>query len=163
MPNIHSIDATTRACSSGSLRKEVNEPLEQALGAAPRPGAIAPAKQVETTFTNSSKETLIMNTKAVLFATLIAAASNAAFASDYTATAGNPEVQIAQSSSRAVVARSNVATGSANNVLRSDESYGTPVGKADGRTRAEVRAQTAAYNASGEARAARQLYVGGAQ
>ena len=52
-----------------------------------------------------------------------------------TATAGNPEVQIAQSSSRAVVARSNVATGSANNVLRSDESYGTLGCPADGRTR----------------------------
>jgi len=104
-----------------------------------------------------------MNTKSVLIATLFAAAAGSVFASDYTATAGNPEVQIAQSSVRAaVVARSNAATASAN-ALRSDESYGTPVGKADGRTRAEVRAQTAAYNASGEARAARQLYVGGAQ
>ena len=44
-----------------------------------------------------------MNTKSVLIATLFAAAAGSVFASDYTATAGNPEVQIAQSSARSTV------------------------------------------------------------
>jgi len=102
-----------------------------------------------------------MNTKSVLIATLFAAAAGSAFASDYTATAGNPEVQIAQSTARSSV-RASVAA-AARVTPRSDEVAVTPSGKADPRSRAEVRAETAAYNASGEARAARLFYVGGAQ
>ena len=102
-----------------------------------------------------------MNTKSVLIATLFAAAAGSVFASDYTATAGNPEVQIAQSSARSTVRAGVVA--SARSTPRSDEVTPAAVGKADDRTRAEVRAETAAYNASNEARAARLTYVGGAQ
>lgn len=102
-----------------------------------------------------------MNTKSVLIATLFAAAAGSVFASDYTATAGNPEVQIAQNSARSTVRAGVVA--SARSTPRSDEVTPAAVGKADGRTRAEVRAETAAYNASNEARAARLTYVGGAQ
>lgn len=102
-----------------------------------------------------------MNTKSVLIATLFAAAAGSAFASDYTATAGNPEVQIAQSAARSTV-RASVVAG-ARSTPRSDEVVAAPAGKADMRTRAEVRAEAAAYNNSGEARAVRQLYIGGAQ
>ncbi len=102
-----------------------------------------------------------MNTKSVLIATLFAAVAGSAFASDYTATAGNPEVQIAQSTARSTV-RASVVAG-ARSTPRSDEVAAAPAGKADTRTRAEVRAETAAYNNGGEARAARLLYIGGAQ
>ena len=109
-----------------------------------------------------------MNTKSVLIAALIAAATSSAFAADYVATAGNPEVQIAQVTNRgaaaaAPVAKSNVATVSVSAAARKDDTLSQPTVQADGRTRAEARAQAAAYNMSAEARAARFLFAGGQQ
>lgn len=105
-----------------------------------------------------------MNTKSVLIAALIAAATSSAFAADYVATVGNPEVQIAQVTTRGAVsspvAKSTVAVSA---ISRKDDTYALPAAQADSRTRAEVRAQAAAYNMSGEARANRFLYAGGQQ
>lgn len=107
-----------------------------------------------------------MNTKSVLIAALIAASTSSAFAADYVATAGNPELQIAQVTSRgavtsAPVAKSAVVAPSA--AARKDDTLTLPAAQADSRTRAEARAQAAAYNMSAEARAARFLFAGGQQ
>lgn len=106
-----------------------------------------------------------MNTKNILVAALIAAATGTAFAAEYTATAGNPEVQVAQAApraeARAVAAR--VAPTAKVGGLVKDETYSLPASKADGRTRAQARAEAAAYNMSAEARADRLLSLGGQQ
>jgi hypothetical protein len=107
-----------------------------------------------------------MNTKSVLIAALIAAATSSAFAADYVATAGNPELQIAQVTTRGNAASAPVAKSAVTPVSaasRKDDSFALPTIQADGRTRAEARAQAAAYNMSAEARAARFLYAGGQQ
>jgi|GEM_PF-2002302 len=108
-----------------------------------------------------------MNTKSVLIAALIAASTSSAFAADYVATAGNPELQIAQVTTRGSVASAPVAKSAVVNnataASRKDDSFGLPAAQADSRTRAEARAQAAAYNMSAEARAARFLYAGGQQ
>ena len=100
-----------------------------------------------------------------MIATLIAAATSSAFAADYVATAGNPEVQIAQVTTRgsvsAPVAKSAVVNSTA--ASRRDDTFALPAAQADARSRAEARAQAAAYNMSAEARAARLLYAGGQQ
>ena len=107
-----------------------------------------------------------MNTKSVLIAALIAAATSSAYAADYVATAGNPEVQIAQVTTRSAAAVSTPAAKSAvsnRSVSRIDETYSLPTTQADGRTRAQARAEAAAYNMSAEGRAARLTYLGGQQ
>ena len=105
-----------------------------------------------------------MNTKNVLIAALIAAATSSAFAAEFAATAGNPEVQIAQVQSRAEV-RADTKRAIADGTIPSwkDSAPTSVTGKTDGRTRAEARAQAAAYNMSAEAREARLLYLGGQQ
>ena len=108
-----------------------------------------------------------MNTKSILLAAMIAAATGSAFAAEYTATANNPEVQIAQSAQRtegrAVVGRTTAPVAKAGGAASKDESYGLPGLKIDGRTRAEARAEAAAYNMSAEARANRIATGGGQQ
>jgi len=108
-----------------------------------------------------------MNTKSVLIAALIAAATSSAFAADYVATAGNPEMQIAQVTSRGAAVSAPVAKNAAvvapSAAARKDDTFAQPAAQADNRTRAEARAQAAAYNMSAEARAARFLFAGGQQ
>ena len=106
-----------------------------------------------------------MNTKSVLIAALIAAATSSAFAADYVATAGNPEVQIAQAATRNAAVATPAAKSAVSNrtVSRLDETYSLPTTQADGRTRAQARAEAAAYNMSAEGRAARLTYLGGQQ
>lgn len=106
-----------------------------------------------------------MNTKSVLIATLFAAAAGSAFAADYVATAGNPEMQIAQSATARPEARVVTRSGTAvtANAASKDETYALPANHADSRTRAQARAQAAAYNMSAEARNAARLDLGGQQ
>ena len=78
-----------------------------------------------------------MNTKSVLIAALIAAATSSAFAAEYTAAAGNPSVQVTAPAVQAAPARAVT--------LAATDSYKdtAPVpttSKADARPRAEVRA-----------------------
>ena len=67
-----------------------------------------------------------MNTKSVLIATLFAAAAGSAFAADYVATAGNPEMQIAQSAAARPEARVVTRSGTAvtANAASKDDTYG---------------------------------------
>ena len=93
-----------------------------------------------------------MNTKSVLIAALIAAATGSVFAADYTATAGNPSVQIAQVApaaepTRAQVRAVAVAARADGTVDSSKETapFAT-TSKADARPRAEVRAEVRAFD-----------------
>jgi len=109
-----------------------------------------------------------MNTKSILLAAMIAAATGSAFAAEYTATATNPEVQIAQVTTRGQVSAptavaSRVAPVAKFGAAAKDESFGLPATKADTRTRAQARAEAAAYNMSAEARADRISTLGGQQ
>ena len=86
-----------------------------------------------------------MNTKSVLIAALIAAATSSAFAAEYTAAAGNPSVQITSPATQAAPARTVT--------LAATDSYKdiSPVpttSKADARPRAEVRAEVRAIDKS---------------
>ena len=97
-----------------------------------------------------------MNTKSVLIAALIAAATGSAFAADYTATAGNPSVQIAQAApaaatepTRAQVRAVAVAARTDGTVDSSkDTAPFATTSKADARPRAEVRAEVRAFDKS---------------
>ena len=80
-----------------------------------------------------------MNTKSVLIAALIAASTNAAFAAEYTAAAGNPSVQIAAPARTVALA----ATDS-----YKDTAAVPTIAKADARPRAEVRAEVRALDKS---------------
>ena len=94
-----------------------------------------------------------MNTKSVLIAALIAASTGSVFAADYTATAGNPSVQIAQAApaaaepTRAQVRAVAVAarTDGTNDSSKDTAPFAT-TSKADARPRAEVRAEVRAFD-----------------
>ena len=84
-----------------------------------------------------------MNTKSVLIAALIAAATGSVFAAEYTAAADNPSVQIASPAVQAAPARTVT--------LAATDSYKdiSPVpttSKADARPRSEVRAEVRAFD-----------------
>ena len=109
-----------------------------------------------------------MNTKSILVAAMIAAVTGSAFAAEYTATANNPEVQIAQVAPRSQAAAptavaSRVAPVTKFGAAAKDDSFALPASKVDGRTRAQARAEAAAYNMSAEARADRVSTLGGQQ
>ena len=109
-----------------------------------------------------------MNTKSVLLAAMIAAVSGSAFAAEYTATANNPDVQIAQVTTRGQVSAPTAVASRAPLVAKygaasKDESFALPAAKVDGRSRAQARAEAAAYNMSPEARADRISTLGGQQ
>jgi hypothetical protein len=113
-----------------------------------------------------------MNTKSFFIATLLAAASSAAFAADVTPTASaaaNAEaVQLAQANTgmRNVApsarAGSNAMTTSCSNTYNEATSM-IVCANADSRSRAQVREETRAWLKSPEGKASRALYVGGAQ
>ena len=92
-----------------------------------------------------------MNTKSVLIAALIAAATSSAFAAEYTAAAGNPSVQITSPAAQATPATQ--AAPARTVTLAATDSYKdiSPVpttSKADARPRAEVRAEVRAIDKS---------------
>ncbi len=113
-----------------------------------------------------------MNTKSILIATLLAAASSVAFAADVTpvapATNNTESVQLAQAntgmrniapSSRA---GSNAMTASCANTYNEATSM-VVCANADSRTRAQVREETRAWLNSPEGKASRATYIGSAQ
>lgn len=86
-----------------------------------------------------------MNTKSVLIAALIAAATGSAFAAEYTAAAGNPSVQITPPAAQAASART-VPLAATD---RYNDTAAVPTtSKADARPRAEVRAEVRAFDKS---------------
>lgn len=86
-----------------------------------------------------------MNTKSVLIAALIAAATGSSLAAEYTAAAGNPSVQVTAPAVQAAPAR--VVTLAATDSYK-DISAVPTVAKADARPRAEVRAEVRAFDKS---------------
>ena len=100
-----------------------------------------------------------MNTKNVLIATVFAVAASSAFAADYVATAGNPEMQIAQATTQAPVRTSTKASA----VVSGNDAAPVVYANTDKRSRSEVRAETRAWENSAEGRDARVYYFGGAQ
>lgn len=109
-----------------------------------------------------------MNTKSILLAAMIAAATGSAFAAEYTATANNPELQIAQVTTRGqatapTAVASRVAPVAKFGDAAKDESFGLPTSKTDTCTRAQARAEAAAYNMSAKAHADRLKFLGGQQ
>jgi hypothetical protein len=101
-----------------------------------------------------------MNIKSLLLASVVATVAGSAFANNY----DNGELQVAQLSAPA--ARATTRATVAPQVVYSSRSDISPYvvsNTTDNRTRAEVRAEAVSFNKSGEARAARALYAGGAQ
>ena len=89
-----------------------------------------------------------MNTKSVLIAALIAAATSSAFAAEYTAAAGNPSVQITSPAVQAAqAAPARTVTLAATDSYK-DISPVPTTSKADARPRAEVRAEVRAIDKS---------------
>jgi hypothetical protein len=115
---------------------------------------------------------LIMNTKSVLIATLLAAVSSVAFAADVTnvapVAAQAETVQLAQANTgarnMAPSARAGSNAVSANCANTYNEATSMIVcNNHDGRTRAQVREETRAWLNSAEGKASRSVYFGGAQ
>ena len=103
-----------------------------------------------------------MNTKSVLIAALIAAATGSVFAAEYTA-AGNPSVQIAAPAEQAAPARTVTLAATATDSYK-DISPVPTTSKADARPRAEVRAEVRAFDKSWIAsRINREVTEGAAQ
>ncbi|MGL4233727.1 MAG: hypothetical protein ACRDAM_20670 [Casimicrobium sp.] len=113
-----------------------------------------------------------MNTKSIVIATLLVAASSVAFAADVTpaAPAAAPKtetVQVAQANtgarSKTGSARTSAATGERCANAYNEASSMIVCTTNDGRTRAQVREETRAWLNSPEGKASRAMYVGGAQ
>jgi hypothetical protein len=128
-------------------------------------------KPPNKTYQPSPLGTLIMNTKSILIATLLAAASSVAFAADVTPVAPAAEkaeaIQLAQANTgmRNVApsarAGSNAVTASCANTYNEATSM-IVCSNADGRTREQVREETRAWLNSPEGKASRAAYFGGA-
>lgn len=104
-----------------------------------------------------------MNVKSLLLAAAVASVSVGAFANNYD---NGAEFQVAQLSAPSQVnSRAAGRAASVQNAYqsRSDINPFVAVDKSDTRTRAEVRAETIRALNSGEARALRAAYAGGAQ
>ncbi|TAG05981.1 MAG: hypothetical protein EAZ43_00345 [Betaproteobacteria bacterium] len=112
-----------------------------------------------------------MNTKQILIATIFAATSVGAFASDMDASAtsasNTASVQVAQANNSPVLHRimgtSGVATLSNCAIGYSEAATATMCFAPDTRTRAEVRAETLKWVATRNQRGGDSYYVGGAQ
>ncbi len=102
-----------------------------------------------------------MNVKSLLLAAVVASFGGAAFANNYVDVAEFQVAQLSAPAARSTMARSPSVESAYQS--RSDINPFVAVDKTDTRTRAEVRAETIRYLNSGEARAARSVYVGGAQ
>jgi hypothetical protein len=112
-----------------------------------------------------------MNTKSILIATLLAAASSVAFAADVTngapVTAQVETAQLAQANTGvrsmgpSARAGSNAMTASCANTYNEATSM-IVCSSNDGRTRAQVREETRAWVNSAEGKASRAIYFGGA-
>lgn len=108
-----------------------------------------------------------MNTKQVLIATLLAAVTGASFATEPAKEQTMLNEQFAQLSTRAepdanrAMPRAMPRVSSA--MDRNDTAPIPAPNKAESRPRADVRAETAKYMSSAEAREARQMYLGGQQ
>ncbi len=99
-----------------------------------------------------------MNTKNVLIATLFAVATGSAFAADYVAAAGNPDLQIGQGTTRTQV-RSTIGSAA----VSGNDAAPVVYANSDTRSRSDVRAETRAWQNSAAGRDARTFYFGGAQ
>lgn len=104
-----------------------------------------------------------MNVKSLLLAAVVASVAGSVYANNYD---NGAELQVAQLSAPSQVgSRAAARTASVQNAYqsRSDINPFVAVDKSDTRTRAEVRAETIRALSSGEARALRAAYAGGAQ
>ena len=99
-----------------------------------------------------------MNIKSLLLASVVATVAGSAFANNF----DFAEVQVAQLNAPTVRSAARAPSTEAVYTARNDA---TPFvsGSSDMKSRADVRAETINYLKSGEARAARSVYVGGAQ
>ena len=96
-----------------------------------------------------------MNVKALLLAAVVASVAGSTFANNFDNGIETQTAQMPRTGAR-------VAT-DGGYLSRSDIPTAVKATSVDGRSRAEVRAETVKSLANGEARALRDLYVGGAQ